>query len=67
MCASPSTAPSPGQAKGGGTVWALLGSRHWWGCRSILHPWQGRAVLGNPSLGLAEQLAGGKGGQLIPP
>lgn len=44
-----------------------MGSRHWWGCRSILHPWQGRAVLGNPSLGLAEQLAGGKGGQLIPP
>lgn len=52
---------------GAGTVWALAGSRHWRGCRSILHPWQRRVGLGNPSPGLAEQLAGEKGGRLIPP
>lgn len=52
---------------GAGAAWALAGSRHWRGHGCILHPWQGRVVLGNPSLGLAEQLAGGKGGRLIPP
>lgn len=51
---------------GAGTVWALAGSRHWRGHGCILHPWQGRLVLGNPSLGLAEQLAEGKGGRPIP-
>lgn len=59
--------PGPGQVMGAGTLWAPTGSMHRWGRRSILHPWQGRAVLGNPSPGLAEQLAGGKGGLLVPP
>lgn len=60
----PYTAPSPslGQAVSAGTTWASTDSRRWQGCGSILHPWQGRAVLGNPSPGLA----GGKGGQPIP-
>lgn len=64
VCICPFTAPSPslGQPMSAGTTWASTGSRHWQSCRSILHPWQGRAVLGNPSPGLA----GGKGGQPIP-
>lgn len=59
------TIPSPslGQAMSAGTTWASAGCRSWQGCGSILHPWQGRAALGNPSPGLA----GRKGGQPIPP
>ena len=63
---APLPAPAPGRHRAG-TMWAPAGSRRWQGCGSILHPWQGRAVLGNPSPGLAERLAGGKGGRPIPP
>lgn len=62
VCVCPYTAPSPRQAMNVGTTWASTVSRHWQGCGSILHPWQGRVVPGNPSPGLA----GGKGGQPIP-